>query len=64
MDVSIVCTLHVHLVDGCGLTSHSAIFQIYSDVTVVQFPNLELSDTQCHGQLGVFSVPNLTRRAQ
>ena len=27
---------------GCGLTSHSAIFQLYSDGTVVQFPNLDL----------------------
>ena len=44
---------------GCGLTSHSAIFQIYSDGTVVQFPNFDLlPGTQGHGQLGVFSVPS------
>ena len=46
---------------GCGLTSHSAIFQLYSDETVVQFPNLDLSGTQRHGQLRVFSVPRLPR---
>ena len=45
---------------GCGLTSHSAIFQLYSDETVVQFPNFDLlPGTQCHGQLGVFSVSSL-----
>ena len=45
---------------GCSLTSHSAIFQLYSDGTVVQFPNFDLlPGTQCHGQLGVFSVPSL-----
>ena len=45
---------------GCGLTSHSAIFQLYSDGTVVQFPNFDLlSGTQRHGQLGVFSMPSL-----
>ena len=45
---------------GCGLTSHSAIFQLYSDGTVVQFPNFDLLlGTQRHGQLGVFSVPSL-----
>ena len=27
---------------GCGLTSHSAIFQLYGDGTVVQFPNFDL----------------------
>ena len=44
-----------------GLTSHSAItFQLYSDRTVVQFPNLDLlPETQRHGQLGVFSVLRL-----
>ena len=26
----------------CGFTSHSAIFQLYSDRTVVQFPNFDL----------------------
>ena len=26
----------------CGLTSHSAIFQLYSDGTDVQFPNFDL----------------------
>ena len=33
-----------HLVDVvyCGLTSHSAIFQLYSDGTDVQFPNFDL----------------------
>ena len=34
-----------------------AIFQLYSDGTVVQFPNLDLlPSTQCHGQLGFFSM--------
>ena len=38
---------------GCSLTSHSAIFQLYSDGTIVQFPNFDLlPGTQCHGQLG------------
>ena len=47
---------------GYGLTSHSAIFQLYSDGTVVQFPNFDLlPGTQRHGQLGVFSVPSLPR---
>ena len=47
---------------GCGLTSHSAIFQLYSDGTAVQFQNFDLlSGTQHHGQLGVFSVPSLPR---
>ena len=27
---------------GCGLTSHSVIFQLYSDGTVVKFPNFDL----------------------
>ena len=45
---------------GCGLTSHSTIFQLYSDRTVVQFPNFPLLlGTRRHGQLGVFSVPTL-----
>ena len=45
---------------GCGLTSHSAIFQLYSNGTVVQFPNFDLlPGTQRHGQLGVFSVLSL-----
>ena len=48
------------LLVGYGLTSHSAIFQLYSDGTVVQFPNFDLlPGTQRHGQLGVFSVPSL-----
>ena len=48
---------------GCGLTSHSAIFQLYSDGTVVQFPNFDLlPDTKRHWQLGVFSVPSLPRQ--
>ena len=35
------------------LKSHSAIFQIYSDGTVVKFPNFDLlPGIQCHGQLG------------
>ena len=43
------------------LTPHSAIFQLYSEGTVVQFPNFDLlSGTQRHGQL-VFSVPFLPR---
>ena len=47
---------------GCGLRSHSAIFQLYSDGTVVQFPSFDLlPGTQRHGQLGVFSVPSLPR---
>ena len=54
------------LLVGCGLTSHSAIFQLYSDGTVVQFSNLDLlPGTQCHGQLGVLSVlslPNMGTR--
>ena len=33
--------LNVVVVD-CGLTSHSAIFQLYSDETDVQFPNFDL----------------------
>ena len=45
---------------SCGLTSHSVIFQRYSDGTVVQFPNLDLlPGTQCHGQLGGFNMPSL-----
>ena len=58
--------LHYYIVVGClvdcGLRSHSAIFQLYSDGTDVQFPIFDLlSCTQRHGQLGVFSVPNLPR---
>ena len=38
--------MHVYIHDGwlvgCGLTSYSAKFQLYSDCTVVQFPNLDL----------------------
>ena len=34
-----VCTV---VVVDCGLTSHSAIFQLYSDGTDVQFPNFDL----------------------
>ena len=30
------------IVFDCGLTSHSAIFQLYSDGTDVQFPNFDL----------------------
>ena len=38
-------------------------FQLYSDGTVVQFPNFDLlPGTQRHWQLGVFSVPNLPRQ--
>ena len=52
----------VDVVVDCGLTSHSAIFQLYSDGTDVQFPNFDLlPGTQRHGQLGVFSVPSLPR---
>ena len=44
------------------VTSHSATFQLYSDRKIVQFPNLDLlPGSQCHGQLGVFSVPSLPR---
>ena len=40
--------------------SHSPIFQLHSDRTVVHFPNLDLlPGTQRHGQLGVLSVPSL-----
>ena len=47
---------------GCVFTSHSAIFQLYSDGTVVQFPNFDLLPcTQRHGQLGVLNVPSLPR---
>ena len=45
------------IVDECGLTSHSAILQLYSDGTDVQFPNT--AGHPRHGQLGVFSVPSL-----
>ena len=34
--------LIVVVVVDCGLTSHSAIFQLYSDGTDVQFPNFDL----------------------
>ena len=45
---------------GCGLMSHSAIFQLYSDGTVVQFLNFDLlPGTQRHGQLEVLSVLSL-----
>ena len=41
---------------GCGFTSHSAICQLYSDGTVVQFQNFDLlPGTQLHGQLGVLA---------
>ena len=44
----------------CGFTSNSAIFQLYSDRTVVQCPNLDLLPaTKGHGQLGVFSLQSL-----
>ena len=37
----------------CGLTSHSAIFQLYSDGTDVQFPNFDLlPSTHAMGSLG------------
>ena len=46
----------------CGPTSHSEIFQLYSEGTVVQFPNVDLLlGTKRHGQRGVFSVPGLPR---
>ena len=39
----VVCNLfHIVVVVDCGLTSHSAIFQLYSDGTDVQFPNFDL----------------------
>ena len=58
-------TNNIFVADGdlfvcsCGLSSNSAIFQPYSDRTVVQFPSL----TPYHGQLGVFfsAEPTLTR---
>ena len=37
----LICFTVVVVVD-CGLTSHSAIFQLYSDGTDVQFPNFDL----------------------
>ena len=37
----VVAVVVVVVVD-CGLTSHSAIFQLYSDGTDVQFPNFDL----------------------
>ena len=50
------------LVGCCCLKSHSAISQLYSDATAVQFPNFNpLPGTQRHGQLGVLSVPSLPR---
>ena len=54
-------TMHFELWSvGCGLTSHTAIFQLYSDETVVQFPNFDLlPGTQRHRQLRVFSMPSL-----
>ena len=43
-----------------GLTSHSAIFQLFSDGTDVQFSNFDLlPGTQRHGQLGVLNVQSL-----
>ena len=47
---------------GCALTSHSAVFQLHSDGTVVQFSNLDLlPGTQRHGYLRVFSKPSPPR---
>ena len=37
-----ICLVVVFVVVDCGLTSHSAIFQLYSDGTDVQFPNFDL----------------------
>ena len=38
---------------ACGLTSRSAIFQLYSDGTDIKFTNFDLlPGTQRHGQLG------------
>ena len=43
----------VVVVDWLCLTSHSAIFQLYSDGTDVKFPNFDLlPGTKRHGQLG------------
>ena len=45
IDFRSMCILYmaVIFVDvDCGLTSHSAIFQLYSDGTDVQFPNFDL----------------------
>ena len=43
---------YVVVVD-CGLTSHSAIFQLYSNGTDVQFPNFDLlPGTHAIGSLG------------
>ena len=40
-DVKNISCVQRDVVD-CGLTSHSAIFQLYSDRTDVQFPNFDL----------------------
>ena len=40
--VLFVTVVVVVVVVDCGLTSHSAIFQLYSDGTDVQFPNFDL----------------------
>ena len=40
--VNLNLLLVVVVVVDCGLTSHSAIFQLYSDGTDVQFPNFDL----------------------
>ena len=53
-DIIVSCLL----VD-CGLTTHYAMFQLYSDETVVQIPSDLLSVTRCNGQLGLFSDPCL-----
>ena len=59
---SVLASSNIFRLVGCGLTSHSAIFQLYSDWTVVQFSNFDLlPGTQRHGQLGVLRVPNLPR---
>ena len=57
------CTSRQGLLVDWSLTSHSAIFQQYSDGTVVQFPNLDLlPGTQCPGQLESTLIRDVQRR--
>ena len=62
-DNSIWIFSHIWVVVDCGLTSHSAIFQLYSDVRdkcpVSKF--WPAAGHPRHGQLGVFSLPSLPR---
>ena len=40
--VTVIVRMNLLVVVDCGLTSHSAIFQLHSDGTDVQFPNCDL----------------------